>query len=975
PESSGHQFLVVDTTTLEGDGAIEFSNVDVDEPYARLVQSPAGDWNFAQAMGMTAAGEPVESESGRPILLRDISLSNGRMILAIPAEDDSQEQDEVEFALNLPREVVGGVPYQVYEVSDVDARLPLVRLDDELGWRVQVASLSGAVAEPDLRIDQLELVAEQSGADGVEFDLAALRFGDSAVSGGGLIRFAEDGPVYDLSLDVEELRFADLQPILPTLPTDGTARLALDLETISPGRVALTVSGADLNLRDSRVLGAISLALGGEAPLALLDADLELAPLHLSILADLGLVESLPFLGDVTGFVSTENAPDGFAAVDLTASLVPADEPGTAPSIIFASGDIAVGDAAQEIRLDGLTVSAQPLYLASLAALAPEQADQLRGEIRGSVTLGGTMNDVRLADGDLSYTAGDAPTSRLLGLNGQISLQPELRYDVSATADPLALATLTELFPALPFRSATLSGPIEVAGDAASLALSADLTGPAGGFQVGGSVAFSAPLRFDLDGSLRAFSAGMVLRPDVPVEGPLTGTFDVQGTTEQFTFDVDLAQVDGRFTLAGTVGLSTDPPTFIVAGDVVDFRLGALLGAPELFADPLTGALAVEGGGAEPYVFDVDLTGETGGLDLAGFYSAGAVPSYEVRGTVDGLDLSRLPMAVDLPPSALTGSLDIQGTGIEPETIEGMFAFDFTESMISGMPLSTALGRIEIQAGMMQIDTLHVQLEETELHAAGSWGLTAPASEPLRYTFDSPDLTVVSRILAGSDLVPPQIGGNLHAEGQVAGSFEYPEITTNATGSDLRYDDWTMEGLTATASAVRDPATGWAGRLSLVSDNLVLPQIETFENIRLEASGDESAVAVGLFARRDAESDIALSGLLELEGLFPQGVGLETMQLRIDGVGWTLLNPARVHYTNAQGLTVENLTLERTGEEEGLIAADGRIPSQGPVDFTLQVTNFDLADLQRISAAAPMLEGRVDFDAQFGGSTADPQLS
>src|SRR5690606_16461170 len=109
--------------------------------------------------------------------------------------------------------------------------------------------------------------------------------------------------------------------------------------------------------------------------------------------------------------------------------------------------------------------------------------------------------------------------------------------------------------------------------------------------------------------------------------------------------------------LAGTATLGTDPPIFQVAGDVADFRIGSLLGAPQLFPDPVTGSLSLEGGAGTAYVFDIDLAGEGGRLDLAGFFNPAELPTYEVAGTIAGLDLSGLPFVTGVPPTNLTGTI------------------------------------------------------------------------------------------------------------------------------------------------------------------------------------------------------------------------------------------------------------------------------------------------------------------------------
>ncbi|HUE96130.1 MAG TPA: translocation/assembly module TamB [Longimicrobiaceae bacterium] len=965
-------FLTLDPATLPGDGPIEFYDVALIEPVANLVRSSAGVWNVMEAVGLTAAGQPVEAEGERAIVLRSVDIEDGRAVIAVPAE---LPDPNASFVLDLPLTTIGGQTYQRYTLTGIDATLPLVRFGGPAGWRVDIASLAAFVVEPEIQVAAVVASLEQEGEDGLSFDLEVARFGNSSLSGSGIIVFGDAGTMYDLVLEASPLQLADLRGFLPSLPGEGVARFVVDVESLSPERLALDFSQLDIDAMDSRILGRLSIAVGGEAPMALLDAGLELAPLDLVILERLGLVTDFPLLGQINGRVTTEGAPSGFAEVNLTGVVRPRNQPGVGASTVFANGTVAVGNAAEPMRMAGLTLSFQPLYLAALRDFAPEQADRLRGELRGSVTLAGTLTEIELAGGDLSYEVGAAPPSRLAGITGTISTQPTLSYRISALAQPLAMATLQELFPGLPVRATTLSGPIALDGTADEVEINAELTGPSGGLELAGTIAFGEPPTFDMRGRVNAFQAGMLLQPELPVEGPLTGTFALRGSMQQLAFNVDLTQADGRFTLAGSLNGTQETPIFQVAGEVASFRIGALLGDPALFPEPMGGSIDIRGGGSDPYIFDLDLAGADARLDISGVYEPGNIPRYNIQGFVDGLDLASLPFRAPLPRSSLTGQFDVEGRGLDLETLAGTYSFDFARSTLSGLELDEAVGRIEIAAGVAFVDTLQIQLEGTYLTASGSWGLQSPAAEPLRYRFVSPDLSAIARVFAPGELVPPRVAGRISAEGTIAGSIEYPDITAELEGAGLQYEDWRAQQLTMTLDAERDPLVGWHGDLSMVGDRLDLPVVHEMQALRVEASGSEASLALGLFASRDVGSDLALSGLIELEGVRPLGIGLETMTLRAGGVAWELMNPGRFRYVVDEGLLIENLHLERQGPEEGMILINGMLPPTG--DAALRVTgrNIELGDLRQIVVQAPPIEGRLSLDGILEGPVTNPDLS
>src|SRR5690606_17595828 len=129
------------------------------------------------------------------------------------------------------------------------------------------------------------------------------------------------------------------------------------------------------------------------------------------------------------------------------------------------------------------------------------------------------------------------------------------------------------------------------------------------------------------------------------------------------------------------------------------------------------------------------------------------------------------------------------------------------------------------------------------------------------------------------------------------------------------------------------------------------------EALRLEASGNESSVAFDIDARRDAQSELTAVGALELADLSPQALSLEQMALRLDDATWALLNPAQARFTADEGARIVNLALVRAGPAPGLISIGGRIPPTGAADLTVDVSQVDLSDLNRISRAFPPMEG------------------
>jgi hypothetical protein len=971
-------------TLSADDGPIVIDQVVLERPFMRLLQRASGDWNFFDIMKAEAAGAPLnvpEEEKSRPIAFQGMRVIDGTIRVATPyAAPPNPPTGRLASSLKQPERVrSGGRTYTVRWMRNVEASLPLVRIGPNGGWRAEVASLAADVTNPDTRVQQLAGWFESDPDKTLRFDIDAFRTPRSSFDGEGRVRFADAGPVFDLNVRAHPLSFADLQGMGLPIPPAGTASFALAARSQAGGRTLWRVTDAQVALLDSRASGRLTVLTGPDAEPAFSDTRISLDPLVLTDLEELGYVEPLPLVGVVQGEVASldvlQAGEGGPLRLDLTASLTPRDQRGGAPSVVAAAGLVRwTPNAESMVRFSGLRVEARPLRVEHLAVFQEKPAAWMRGLLTGAATVSGTPADLRLEDGDLTYAVGDAPETVLRGLSGRFVAGETPRWEFSARAQPLALATLTELFPALPFRTATLTGPITASGVGDDVRFDVDLTGAAGGVAMAGSLRLGDPLRFDVEGRLQAFRAAGVLAGDVPLEGPLSGTFSARGAANDFRFAVDMTQGGGSFNLAGNVRRAgTDPYQFDVAGRVDNFRIGALVGQPGLLPGPVSGPISISGGGRQPYRFDVALTGPQGMFDVEGYFAPGTVPTYALSGRIQGLDLSALPGMANLPDTRLTGTIDLEGRGTTPETFAGRVAFDAAPgSTIGGVAIQTGTVRLTAAEGILRIQTLTLAVRGARLEASGALGLTSPAPEVLRFTVDAPNLGVLAALLPPPGAFEPEVAGSLQASGWVGGTLRFPEVAINGRGSGLRWNTYAADQLAFDARLQKGP-TIWTGNVNLNGEGLALGK-QTFRAIALEANLAPEAASFGVDLRKDANTDLRASGILELDGLTPTGVLLRGMDLRLRDVHWTLAVPeARLSRTDA-GLLVQNLRLERSGAGTGFIEANGTLPTAGTADLAVRAGGISLAELRQLMPTMPEVGGTLALDASIVGPVEEPRL-
>jgi translocation and assembly module TamB len=970
----------LDASSVNGTGPYQIRDAELVRPELRLAQDAKGEWNVFQIVAVEAGGAPVRTggageSAGRAMVIRPLRIVDGRARIAYPLEGRPAAPAGRFAGLKQPevrRE--GGRWVRVSYLSDLDVVLPYVRIGGGRGWRVDIGEASATVRNPDTRIAAMRGTFEDRGDQVIRFDVAEFRTPYSALAGSGTMRSTGDAMAYDVDLRVARLDFRDLQGMGIAVPSTGTASFGLGIRTLSGGRTEFAVTDARVNVLGSRLGGDFTAIMApGQSP-QLTNTRFTFDEVRLADLEQLGYLDRTEFAGTVSGTAVSE---EGALRLDVAARITPRDTPGAPPSVFTAAGRVRLASGNQPLRLEGMRVQAEPLLLATLRPLAPESADMLRGAIRGGAILSGPLSALRLSSGDLAYRVGNAPESRIRGLAGTISMGPPLRYSIEGRAEPLALATLTELFPSLPFRSATLSGPLAVSGTAENVNFRFDLDGAAGGIAARGSLALGGALpRFEVSGSVEAFRAAAVLR-DAPAaaQGRMTGTFSARGTTEDMRFAVNLAQGGGSFALGGTVRRpGGSPAQFDVAGRVDNFLIGSLFGRPDLLPSPVTGPVAFSGGGRQPYRFDVALRGAMGLLDVRGWYQAGTVPSYVVRGSVANLDVSGLPGMRAMPRTRLTGTLDVQGRGTTPETFAGTVAFRAEPgSLIGRFPLQAGLARLEARNGILRVDTLEFALRGARFSATGSIGLTTPTTAPLSFALTAPDLAALRSIIPGGDTLP-DLAGSLTARGTLVGTVRNPTVTARGTGRGLRYGTMAAGTLAFDVSGLRS-GTAWTGRATLDGTALEFGG-QRLDALRLVTDVTPARATFSFSARRDPQTDVAAAGTLELDGLTPTGAIFNTLALRLGDTRWQLAQRARLGW-GVRGLAVENFALVRADGGRGRVEADGSLPPSGVADLRIGITDLELADVRRLAPAAaiPEIGGALTLTAAVTGPVASPRIA
>lgn len=839
-------------------------------------------------------------------------------------------------------------------------------------------------------------------------------FGDSLRLGPTDLRFAgvETDLIRRLAPDVE-------------IPRDGTlaGRVAL---TGSPE--ALTVDG-EASFADRR--GGVSRLIAdgvvgtGDRGFRAENLRLRLAPLQLTLAGAAGV--DLPVGGVITGTAAlTGSSGEGF---DLRADLAH-QSPETGRSHISANG--ALLRAGDTFAARGLNLRVDPVQMALVRAFAPDLP--LSGIVAGTARVDGTLADLALA-ADLIHDSGATGRSRVT-VQGGVALGDEPRArNLRLRFDPVQMALARAFSPDLPL-DGTVSGTATLSGTQADLQVTADLlhASPEIGdsrVTAAGAVGLGDAFRarnLRLGFAPLQVALGRAFDPELPVDGVLSGTATVNGSTAtSMAVVADLTHTGstGRSRLVGNAALPMGGSGRVAA----DLRVLPLsLETVGLFAPSagLQGSAtgAVEASGTlRDLALSLGLAFQDGGtLSLAGRLDLeSARQAYDLNASFAAFDASAVTTRA--PSTALTGSASAVGRGTDPATMAATVTADLTGVAIDEVRVDSVQVRATLAEGLARVERGAVRLASAAADVTGSFGLAENRTGTLYYAVrvdtlsdfsalvppdtgsvaprpaevarameraraDSARIalaTEVERAATGRpaaptlpvDPFPPlprdSLAGSLEASGTLSGSVARFDVEGRA-----RVDDLVVLGNTVGSG---DVSYRWLNAPTPASDlevdaelgdarlaGFVLDSIGA--RVRYAGDGAGGAGSVDLLVVQDGERDYRAEAEFRLS---PEGneVRYSDLALRFDDVHWRSTRPGTVSWAEG-GIEVEDVEL--LSDAGGRIFAEGTLPAEGEADFRIAVDDLQIADVLGLLQDTVPLRGLVSLAAEVRGTAADPVI-
>ncbi len=511
----------------------------------------------------------------------------------------------------------------------------------------------------------------------------------------------------------------------------------------------------------------------------------------------------------------------------------------------------------------------------------------------------------------------------------------------------------------------------------------------------------------DLQASPLAFADVRQFTP-VPLYGTAEVRLQAQGTPEDVLARLN-ADFEGNGTLNvnGTFSAGADGPVrYVAEGSVVDLDPGELLGNPAL-AGRLTADLDVDLAGADRETlsgeFDLAVRGSELGdrliqrADLVGEMNQGrldftlgaavpgarvlaegtalpfaAVPSYDVEGELNDLDLSRLLRDPEQPGRIRRATFAVEGRGTDPQAIIAQAALRVEEGTFGEVDLAEA----EIGASLARGDLVYAaEATLADGSFAAAEGTARPFAEPLVYSVEEGTLRGFDLAAVTGDTTHTDLTGTFALDGRGTDP-ETMTLDLSARLTDSSYGDYFIEsvgfsgGLRGGEARFHvDADLGAAGALAAVGTAQPFA-----EPLAYEATGTMRSLDLGALTG-DPANDSDLTGSFAVDGTGTDPASLAA-DLRLD------LRDSRFRDQEITEATVRgtlrsgdlDLTVDATTPEGELTFAVAGRPFDDQLTFQLSEGSFrglNLAALTGNPALGTSLNGRITGD--FAGR--DPGLS
>ncbi len=355
-----------------------------------------------------------------------------------------------------------------------------------------------------------------------------------------------------------------------------------------------------------------------------------------------------------------------------------------------------------------------------------------------------------------------------------------------------------------------------------------------------------------------------------------------------------------------------------------------------------------------------------GEAHLEGKIDTAGQTNYQLRLTVNQLELRRLGSNLGIPAGNLNLTADVDGAGLTPSAMRTTARISLLRSVIGPATIDRGQLDARISGGIVRIVNGDIKAQQSTLSVRGEIAFANEQRGSLHYAADvrnlAPWLALAGRQGGGSVNLAGDAAGNLHRL-RVAGSAKLSALhfkKYSARQGKLSYE---LDG-TAQLNTIR-------GRIALALTDLRagIELKSVAAQIRLQPGKAEIAdVSV------DAAQTPSRAGTLAAEVSYQPrriSVSLQRLSITTDAGTWRLNGPAGIIREDGK-LSIRGLRLDNDGQS---VSIDGVLSDHGAQDLSARIERLRLSALSPLMPKQPKLQGIVSAQLKARGTAAAPAIT
>ncbi|HUF12210.1 MAG TPA: translocation/assembly module TamB domain-containing protein [Longimicrobiales bacterium] len=452
----------------------------------------------------------------------------------------------------------------------------------------------------------------------------------------------------------------------------------------------------------------------------------------------------------------------------------------------------------------------------------------------------------------------------------------------------------------------------------------------------------------------------------LPYAGTVRGS--VVGSGERLRFDVATALraegVDDPILarLQGSIALRGFEPTIqnvVATVDSLPLRtLRSIVPALPL-RGIVSGTVSFAGmPGQGPLRIDATVRLPEGSIELDGTVRLGAVPSYDLTGSLVDVRLREL-LEPSFPPVLLDARFTLAGTGTDPASADARLSLSGRFSGWQAGAADLVVVNATLRDGTLAIERAAARLATLDARVEGEWRLAEPSAGALRYTLNVGSLEPFGPYLPGP---ADQGAGSLAAEGTISGSLDRLAVTSDIRASDFQYGDYAARSFVGRLEYAAGDSLPRI-LLDAEAEGIVTATLGNYESGTAEIVLDAERFNAELHALRPGGGVVEVVADGRVGG--PAGSDLVVRRALIDmnEERWTLTRPAAIELGGG-GMRVDTLAMAQV-EGPGLLLVSGRLLPLDSADFSYDLRALPVGEIQRLLGRDPVLTGRIWSEGRF----------